>query len=152
MRILDADATSGHAGGLVHLETQRAPSGLDLTVGGVARVTGPGRLDFGGSEFRRAATEGLDPAPASPDDAYGWWELDPGGYLVRYNETLELDDGQVAFVHPLPRLLRAGAFHPAFVADAEDERLEVLLTVGEGGCGLKENCRVSRLLVAEEHQ
>jgi deoxycytidine triphosphate deaminase len=149
MRILDADATSGHVDGLVHLETQRAPSGLDLTVGGVARITGPGRLDFGGSEFAPAPTGELSPAPASPDDDYGWWELDPGSYVVRYNETLELDDGQVALVHPLPRLLGAGASHPAFVADADGERLEVLLTVGEGGCGLKENCRVSRLLVAE---
>lgn len=150
MRILDADATSGHVDGLVHLETQRAPSGLDLTVGGVARITGPGRLDFGGSEFAPAPTGELSPAPASPGDDYGWWELDPGSYVVRYNETLELDDGQVALVHPLPRLLGAGASHPAFVADADGgERLEVLLTVGEGGCGLKENCRVSRLLVAE---
>lgn len=151
MRILDADATSGHVGGLVHLDTQRAPSGLDLTVDGIARVTGPGRLDFGGSEFERAAAGELGPVLASPDDDYGWWELDAGTYVVRYNETLELTEGQVALVHPLPRLLEAGASHPAFVADPGAGPLEVLLTVGEGGCGLKENCRISRLLVAEEH-
>lgn len=149
MRILDADATAGLVGGLVHLPTQRAPAGLDLTVERVARVAGPGRLDFGGSELAAAAREELGPELASPGDDYGWWELAAGTYLVRYNEAVELADGQVATVHALPRLLQAGASHPAFVADGAGEPLQVLLTVGEGGCALKENCRISRLLVAD---
>lgn len=148
MRILDADATAERLDGLVHLETQRAPTGLDLTVGSVARITGGGKLDFGGSEFEPAARETLEPELADPADDYGWWELEPGSYLVRYNEVPELGDGELARVHPLPRLLRAGAAHPAFVVQGRRDPLETLLTVGTGGCGLKENCRVSRLLVA----
>lgn len=154
MRILDADETRSQIDGLVHLDTQRAAAGLDLTVDSVARVAGPGRLDFGGSEFAPAEREAVAAELASPDDDYGWWELEAGTYVARYNETLELDPGRVAAVHPLPRLLRAGASHPGFVVeggegDGDGAPLEVLLTVGEGGCALKENCRISRLLVAD---
>ena len=149
MRILDAEATSGLLHGLVHLDTQRAAVGLDLTVDRVARLVGPGALDFGGSEFEAAEREPLEPVPASPDDDYGWWELEAGTYLVGYNEAPDLHGGRVGLVQALPRLQRAGAFHPAFVVDGAENPVETLLRVGEAGCRLKENCRISRLLVLE---
>lgn len=149
MRMLDADEASDLLGGLVHLETQRATSGLDLTVDRIDRFTAPGRLDFGGSEFEAAGCEPVEPRLTDPEDDYGWWELEPGSYRVRYNETLATGPGRIGLVHPLPRLLRAGASHAAFVADGSSDPLEALLTVGEAGCGLKENCRISRLLVME---
>lgn len=147
MRILDADATSALLEGLVHLDTQRAAAGLDLTADEVARLTGPGALDFGGSEFAPADREELEPELADPGDDYGWWELEPGTYVLRCNESLALDGGRVGVVHPLPRLQQAGAHHPTFVLTGPADPLETLLTVGEGGCRMKENCRVSRLLV-----
>ena len=149
MRILDADATGLRLEGLVHLDTQRAGAGLDLTVDEVARLTGPGALDFGGSEFAAAELRTLDPELASPDDDYGWWELEAGSYAVRYNEAIELGEGEIGLVHPLPRLHAAGASHASFVVEGGRDPVDVLLTVGEGGCRLKENCRVSRLLVVE---
>lgn len=149
MRILDADAAAGQLDGLVHLDTQRAAAGLDLTVGRISRVTGPGALDFGGSEFAPAGRKLLTPELADPDDDYGWWELEAGTYVVRFNEALALEEGQLGVVHPLPRLQQAGASHPTFVADGDEERLETLLTVGEAGCRLKENCRTSRLLLLD---
>lgn len=149
MHVLGADATRDRVSGLVHLETQRADVGLDLTVDRIDRVVGGGRLDFGGSEFEPARTEPLEPELTAPNDDYGWWELDAGRYLVRYNEALEISDGRLSVVHPLPRLLRAGASHPAFVPDGTKAPLEVLLAVGEAGCALKENCRISRLVRVE---
>ena len=153
--VLDADATAERIEGLVHLDTQRARAGLDLTVARVARLTGPGALDFGGSEFEPARREPIEPELADPDDDYGWWELEPGSYLVGYNEAPALGDGHVGLVHALPRLGRAGASHAAFVIDGGEapggggDAPEALLTVGAGGCRLKENCRISRLLVLE---
>lgn len=149
MRILDADATAARLDGLVHLDTQRADSGLDLTVDEVARLTGPGSLDFGGSEFEPADLTTLDPELADPADDYGWWVLEAGTYAVRFNEAIDLAEGQVGVVHPLPRLQRAGAAHAAFVVDGAEDPVEALLTVGAAGCRLKENCRVSRLLVLQ---
>lgn len=161
MRILDADEASGLVEGIVHLDTQRATGGIDLTVAGVARVAGGGRLDFGSSEFETADRDPVAPELAGPDDDYGWWTLESGSYLVRYNEALALPAGRVGLITPLPRLLRAGASHPALVVTAEERGAageesgpgtapEVLLTVGGGGCDLKENCRISRLLVFAE--
>lgn len=149
--ILDTDATRAHVDGLLHLDTQEAAVGLDLTVASVHRVTGGGSLDFGGSEFAPAELEEVPAELEEPDDDYGWWDLQPGDYIVRYNETLTLDEDLLAHVLPLERLLRAGASHPAFTTDGSRDPLETLLTVGSGGCSLKENCRVSRLLVLEMH-
>ncbi|NIP58664.1 MAG: deoxycytidine triphosphate deaminase [Gemmatimonadetes bacterium] len=148
-RILDPDDTRSTVGGLVHLDTQRAAVGIDLTVGGVFRLTGPGSLDFGGSELESADRRRVEPRPRSEDDDYGWWELEPGSYVVRYNETLDPGDGELAVVFPLERLLLAGASHPAFLADGPRDPLEALLSVGDAGCRIKENARVSRGIVLE---
>lgn len=148
-RILDLDDTHDRVGGLLHLETQGAAVGLDLTVGEVSRLTGPGSLDFGGSELEAAEREPLEPELRDPDDDYGWWDLEPGSYLIRYNESVEPDEGNLAHVLPLERLLRAGASHPAFLVDGPRKPLETLLSVGSAGCRLKENCRVSRLVIVE---
>lgn len=149
MPTLDAEATRPLVRDLVHFDTQRAPRGLDLTVGALFRVTGAGRLDFGGSEWAAAPREAIAPQQAHPDDDYGWWRLDPGTYLLRYNETLALDPKHHARLFPLPRLLAAGASHPAFVVEGTPDPMETLCTVGTGGCRIKENSRVSRLEVVE---
>lgn len=154
MPVLDAEATAGLVDGLIHGDTQRAEAGLDLTVARIARVTGPGALDFGGSEHTAADRSLIEPELATPDDDYGWWELPAGSYLVGYNEAPApeaglLDGDRVGLVLALPRLQRAGAGHPTFVVDGGEGPMETLLTVGRGGCRLKENCRISRLLVLE---
>jgi len=149
MEILDTEATRPRVRDVVHFETQESPVGLDLTVDAVARVTGRGELDFGGSEFRAADREVVEPELASPDDDYGWWELEDGAYVIRYNETLDTGTGTVGVVHPLPRLQQAGASHPAFIAEPGEGPLETLVSVCGPGCRIKENSRVSRLLLVE---
>lgn len=135
--------------GLVHFDTQRSPRGIDLTVHAVYHTTGHGQLDFGGSEFEAAPRESLTPVLDDPEDDYGWWTLEQGGYLIQYNESLALEDEQQAIVSPLERTLHAGAYHSAFVLDEGHDPIEALLVVSNGGCRLKENCRLSRLVVIE---
>lgn len=131
---------------LVHQDTQQRAYGIDLTVGEVYRLTGSGRLDFGGSEYEAATRERMRPKKAQPEDDYGWWDVQPGTYLIRYNETLPATD-HIAFLEPHERLLNAGAWHPSIHVDAPQDPLEMLLTVGERGCAIKENARISRLLL-----
>jgi deoxycytidine triphosphate deaminase len=133
--------------GIVHWETQETPHGADLTVAQIFRLSGPGQLDFGGDEFAEASREQLAPTKAHPDDSYGWWRLDEGTYIARYNETVQLALDQHARLDPLPRLLRAGAQHPSRVVNPPVGTLETLLTVGASGCHIKENARISRLEV-----
>ncbi|HKK27514.1 MAG TPA: deoxycytidine triphosphate deaminase [Gemmatimonadota bacterium] len=147
MRLKKAERAREHVDGLIDFDTQGALGGVDLTVTYVARVASEGRLDFGGSEFEPAEREVLSPELASPDDTYGWWNLEPGSYVIEYNESLELGPGAVAAIHPLPRLLRAGASHPTFMVATDRDPVETLITVGEQGCRIKENARVSRLVV-----
>lgn len=148
--MLSADAIAQQLEGLVHLDTQRAVDGIDLTVNAVYRITGTGQLDFGGGEFKSVPREEMSPTLADPDDDYGWWTLEEGAYIVEYNERLTLTDGQRAQVSPLERTLLAGAHHGAFGLDEGRDPLETLLVVSRMGCDLKENCRLSRLTVSEE--
>ena len=144
-----ADALAQQLDGLVHFDTQQAPNGLDLTVDSVYRVTGHGQLDFGGGEFQAVPRERIKPVLDAPEDDYGWWTLEKGAYVIEYNESLALEEGQQAIVTPLERTLRAGAHHGAFVIDDDRDPLETLLVVSRMGCRLKENCRVSRLVVLD---
>jgi len=144
-----ADALAQQLDGLVHLDTQRAPNGLDLTVDTVFRTTGHGRLDFGGGEFQAAPRERIEPVLDDPEDDYGWWTLEKGAYVIQYNESLSLDDGEQAVVTPLERTLHAGAHHGSFVLDDGRDPLGTLLVVSRMGCRLKENCRISRLVIVD---
>lgn len=149
MTVLSTDEVADQLDGLVHLDTQRAPSGVDLTVAAVFRLTGHGQLDFGGGEFQAAPREPITPVLDDPEDDYGWWTLEAGTYMIRYNESVALDDGQTAELTPLERTLHAGAHHAAFRLDEGRDPLEALLVVGRMGCRLKENCRVTRLRIEE---
>ncbi len=132
---------------LVHADTQLADHGLDLTVGAIYLLIGPGSLDFGGSEFEDAPREKLEPEPASPDDDYGWWRLEAGAYLAVYNERVRLEAGEVARIESLARLQAAGASHASWTFTGSPDELSSLLFVASAGCHLKENCRISRLSV-----
>ena len=154
MHLLSADETRSSLDGLVHFDTQSsAASGLDLTAAEVFALTSPGQIDFGGSEARPAERRRIEPEKEAPDDDYGWWDLEEGTYIVRYNEAAALQPGQVALVVPHERLLVTGARHAAFAVRTPHEASEAMetpLAVGRSGLRIKENARLSTLLVFEE--
>lgn len=147
--MLSAEDVARQLTGLVHLDTQRAREGIDLTINNIYRTTGHGQLDFGGSEFEAAPREPLTPVLDDPDDDYAWWTLEEGAYIIEYNEGLTVEDNQQAQIQPLDRTLLAGATHGTFTLDEGRDPIETLLVVSRMGCRLKENCRVSRLTVSE---
>lgn len=127
---------------IVHEDTQVQSSGVDLTVNAIYEFSGAGALDFGGSEFEPAETKRIKPEKKHPDDDYGWWHLDPGTYLIEYNESVEPGE-KTLLLTPLQRLIQAGASHASQVVSEETDPVRILLDVGDGGCHLKENCRVT---------
>jgi len=147
MNLLTGDRLMDRLAGVIHRDTQAFSSGIDLTVGRVSEFSGAGALDFGGSEFEAASARVMEPELAGPDDDYGWWRLGRGRYRIRFNERVDLEEGEMVLVTPHRRLLDAGAYHPTFLATADDEALTTLLTVAAPSCRLKENCRVARALV-----
>lgn len=147
MKFLTGQQVGERLENVIHFDTQAHDFEVDLTAGQVYRVTGAGSLDFGGSEFEEAPRQRLEPELADPDDKYGWWELPAGTYIVCYNETVDPGERGIAFVQPHERTLMAGAYHPAFHFRGRRETLETLFMVGAGGCRLKENGRISKMLI-----
>lgn len=127
---------------VVHADTQRHEDGFDLTVAHIHELREPGRIDFGGGELEPARTERVATAKRDPDDDYGWWTLEPGTYLVEYNEFLTAEH-QRLFLQPRDALLAQGAHHPSLLVT---ELPKMPLHVGDAGVRIKENARVSTLL------
>lgn len=146
MRTLSSDETAEQIDNIIHLDTQKGDAGVDLTVNAVYKIGGVGKLDFGGSEYEQAERLELHPERKSREDDYGWWKLTPGEYIVEYNESF-VGDG-VARVYPHTRLLQAGATHSAFRPE-RGEDLVALLQVSEGGVHIKENARISTLIIEQ---
>ena len=134
--------------GFVHKPTQTDGPGVDLTVSAVARVTTPGRVDFGGSELDPADRETIDPEYRNLDDEYGWWHLEGGSYLMDYNESVAVPADRTLFVQTRDEIRISGAHHPTTVL-ASDRPIDGMpLVVPAAGLRLKENARVSTLYSA----
>jgi deoxycytidine triphosphate deaminase len=147
MHTLPGSEVAQHLAGILHPDTQQHDYEVDLTAGAIFAITGPGAIDFGGSELLPAPREAIQPETTIPEDKYGWWMLDPGSYIVRFNETIQQQPDQIAFIQPHERLLQAGGFHATCHFRDTREHLETLLIVGAGGLRIKENARLSKLLI-----
>ena len=123
-------------GDLIHPETQIHDGAVDLTVAHIFAIDEPGHLDFGGSELQLPATTRLDPVKRHPDHEYGWWSLEPGTYLVEYNETLT---SPPAYIQPRDMLIAGGGMH---ASGWVHEFTRVGIHLG-AGLELKENARIS---------
>jgi hypothetical protein len=128
--------------GIVHGETQAGEDEYDLTTDRILRLQAPGRIDFGGGEMTEPETEPLDTKKRHAEDEYGWWNLEPGNYLLEYNEQLDLQSERV-LLQPRPALAETGVSHPTMVVR---ELPRVPLIVPPSGARIKENARVSRLV------
>lgn len=149
MRYLNGEDVADLMEGVIHAATQQHDYEVDLTASEVYQLTGAGSLDFGGSEYVAAPRAAIKALKRKKGDEYGWWDLEPGTYIVRFNETVALHSNHIAYIQPHERLLDAGAHHPTFYFRDERPNLEVLLTVGSGGLSIKENARLSKLLVLD---
>ncbi|MCF7876326.1 dCTP deaminase [Candidatus Bipolaricaulota bacterium] len=140
---LSAEELKGYVDGIIHEETQFADKGLDLTVDRVLKARSPTELDFGGSEEKRGELETLEPKKRSPEDDYGWWNLEGGIYIITFNEDIEITDG-LGLIAPLERLTVGGSFHSTFLLK-DGSGVRPILFVNSSGLNIKENARTSRL-------
>ena len=102
-------------------QTQVQPNGVDLTLSAVFEQTSPGRV---GQDNRTIG----DRRERDPED--GVYQLDPGGYVVRYGERVHIPSDHVGFLYPRSSLLRNSCMVDTAVWDAGYEgRGEGLLEV-----------------------
>ena len=106
------------------LERQLQPNGFDLTVREVCRLTSAGRLGTPSQERVISSREAL------PKENDGAWRLDPGPYLLVFNEVVNLPKDLAAIGRPRSSLLRCGvALHTAVWDAGYHGRSEALLVV-----------------------
>lgn len=132
---------------IIHEPTQFPSDGnlAYLTVAKIGRITRGGALDFGGSEYREAEVEWIQPKKQSADDKYGWWDLEPGMYAAQFNEGLNFSGDSGVVLQIWSGALQAGVTHPTEVITESRNPLRTLIEVGKPGGSIKENARLSEV-------
>ncbi len=133
---------------IIYKDTQIQEDGIHLTVYKIFQLTGRGELDFGGSEYKECKPREIPPEKRSPDDKYGWWSLNKGEYLLEFNEKVveSLLEENILVLQPAEMLTKNGSYHPTFIIN-KPGRITTTLFVGEAGLNIKENARISKLIV-----
>ena len=145
IRQLIVDPPAGQASlveGLISLDDQLQPSGLDFSLLRVDGFASPGRM---GSSTEDRTLPQYQPLEFG---AGGWLDLPPGSYLVTFNEVVNIPLDLVALAHPRSSLLRSGVSLPTSIWDpGYSGRSQALLTVhNPTGYQLQRNARLMQML------
>lgn len=147
MKIYSGKEIAAWVDGIIKNELQVQKNCVDLTVGKICSVTGGGRIDFSGEEFKHSPIHVLQPEKEHADDAHGWWKLKKGVYQFEFNEFLMLPENTTGLIVPHAHLLQSGLSHYTLVVTGTTNRITVPLNVSDIGIDIKENSRISSLYV-----
>lgn len=123
----------------IDLETQTQIAGFDLTVREIMQLEDGGVLDFDNSKRFIPQHESLE----KTDDA---WILKPGGYLVKYNEIVEVPYDAVGIVLPRSSVMRCGATIFSAVWDPGYKGRGVGLMVTYAEIKMHQNTRIAQIM------
>ena len=128
--------------GLIDLEKQMQPNGVDLTLREVAMLQSPGRI--AAADSQRLVS---DLAPLV-FDGLGFIELMPGAYIVTYNEIVHLSKNVMALAAPRSSLLRCGVTIHNAVWDAgySGRSQSLMMVYNPQGFRLQRNARIVQLI------
>lgn len=87
----------------IDLSKQAQVNGVDLTVKEILEISGEGVIDFDNSKRVIPNHESLD---LINNDH---WQLQPGSYVVRYNEVVKVPLNAIGILLPRSSLMRMGA-------------------------------------------
>jgi len=144
MRTLSSENLLEHIQNIIHEETQVHKNRIDLTVHTIHKLTSPGSLDFGGSEFQKAETEEIHAQKENPDDDYGWWNLKADSYKAVFNEQIALDEDLMAIMNLHTHARETGIMANTQIIGASGQ-LSMVFTVPDVGCNIKENARFAAI-------
>jgi dUTP pyrophosphatase len=131
--------------GWVNLDEQVQPNGFEITLRDVAAFVNAGQIALTNKD--RVLSE-LSPLPFGAD---GFIHLQPGAYLITYNEIVNLPKNIMALGRPRSSLYRCGVGVGMAVWDAGYHgRSQSMLTVyNPGGFRVQQNARVAQLVFME---
>ena len=124
---------------------QLQPNGFDVSVRSVFAYDGDtGSGSIGVCDADRVLPENADLS----FDADGWLHLEPGPYLITFNEIVNLPRNVMALARPRSSLLRSGvAIHTAVWDAGYSGRSQALLTVHHpAGFRIRRDARVAQLV------
>jgi dUTP pyrophosphatase len=107
--------------GLINRSLQLQPCGLDLTLKRVLKPLSAGRLDLDNSQRRTPSTSVIpfQPSKSSPNNRQlDSLHLEPGVYLIEFNETVEVPLNKMGVLFPRSSLWRSCATFTAGVVDS----------------------------------
>ena len=124
------------------LEAQLQPNGFDMTVREVSQLTNPGAVGSDDADRILSETKTLD------FDQDGWVQLEPGPYLIIFNEVVHLPLDVMALGRPRSSLLRSGVgVHTAVWDAGYHGRSQALLVVyHRNGYRVQRDARLMQLV------
>jgi dUTP pyrophosphatase len=128
--------------GVIDLEQQLQPNGIDLTLRQIALPQSPGRIAV--EDSQRLVSE-LAPLVF---DGLGFIDLVPGAYIITYNEIVHLPKNIMALARPRSSLLRCGVTVGTAVWDAgySGRSQSLLVVYNPQGFRLQRNARIAQLI------
>lgn len=126
---------------MMDLELQVQICGVDLTLRSVERFVTRGAVDYDNREREVSKTEDID------FDDEGWVSLEPGCYLVTFNEVVSIPETMTALARPRSSLLRSGATVETALWDPgyRGRSQSLLVVFNPGGLRVKRNARLIQL-------
>lgn len=147
MQIIRGEKILKYVSNLINEKKQLYSECVNLTIKAVYEISSRGQIDFGGSEFNLGSRKEIIPKKIIPDDKFGWWDLEQGDYLILFNEKINIPDRFFGFIQPLERILVNGTTHESMFVLSHIDKVEVNLRVGKRGLKIKQNSRVSNLII-----
>lgn len=128
--------------GLLDIDTQIQPNGVDLTLREVSRYEGGGTIGVDNGD--RVLPE-LVPMPFGED---GWLVLQPGTYHILYNEIVDIPATLMALGRPRSSLNRCGVTINTAVWDAgyNGRSTSMLVVQNPDGFRVQRDARVMQLV------
>lgn len=133
---------------LRHIAHQQQPCGIDLTLRQISQWTSAAIIDFDNTNRQAAKTSTLSFDRTSAGQAI---TLQPGAYLVDFNETVKVPLNCMASVFPRSSLWRSGVGILAGVVDAGYEgAMGALMEVkNPSGVVLIKNAKLAQIVFEE---
>ena len=135
-----------YVSGMINSNTQIQMCGVELTLESIAEFLKEGQLGFSNEDRELPLVRPIIFPVCGPTQDWIW--LDPGAYLVTFNEVVEIPPDVMAIARPRSSLLRMGAtIETAVWEPGYKGRSQSLLIVhNPEGIKIKRNARLMQLI------
>lgn len=123
----------------IDLELQTQIAGFDLTICDIMKLSNGGEIDFDNSSRKIPDHESIEPINNR-------WKLKPGGYIVKYNEIVEVPLDAVAIVLPRSSLMRTGGTLCSAIWDPGYKGRGIGLMITYAEITFHKNARIAQIM------